>query len=242
GSTAALAVLPCGTANVWAREAFVPRDPQRALALVANGRRARIDLGEATIGDGVPRRFLLMCGAGLDAAVVAAVEARPRLKRALGRLSFLAAGAPVLAGAQANAVSLTHDRGHIERSLLLAVAGNTRLYGGMVQLTDGARIDDGQLDVVTFSANDSPALLRALRYAALGATALRGGLATRSAPGVDYLRTRQLSITPERALAIHADGEAIGIARADAPLHLRALPQALTVVIGRQPNSLLGER
>jgi len=243
GSAAALAVVPTGTANVWAREAFVSRDPRCALALIAHGRRVRVDLGELAIGDGAPRRFLLMCGAGIDAAVVRAVEARPRLKRALGRGAFVIAGAACAARLRATPATVARDGVTERHSLVLAVAGNTRLYGGVVQLAHAARIDDGLLDLVTFStrAPERALLARRLRHVALLAAAARGGLAGRTVRGVDYRRAEAIVITPTGPLAVQADGEFVGTASPDAPLRLRALPGALTVVIAARANPLLGE-
>jgi diacylglycerol kinase (ATP) len=45
GSETALAVIRGGTANVWAKEAGIPRDPLAAVRLVSEGRRRRMDLG-----------------------------------------------------------------------------------------------------------------------------------------------------------------------------------------------------
>ena len=45
GSDTALAVVRGGTANVWAKEVGVPRDPLSAVRLVSEGRRRRMDLG-----------------------------------------------------------------------------------------------------------------------------------------------------------------------------------------------------
>src|SRR5262245_17261226 len=47
GSEAALAVLPGGTANVWAKEAGIPKDPAKAMRIVLEGERKRVDLGIA---------------------------------------------------------------------------------------------------------------------------------------------------------------------------------------------------
>src|SRR5437588_6434197 len=66
GTETALAVLPGGTANVWAKEIGVRKDPLAAMRQMLTGERRRIDLGRA--GD---RYFLLMAGIGLDGAVVA---------------------------------------------------------------------------------------------------------------------------------------------------------------------------
>jgi diacylglycerol kinase (ATP) len=68
GSQTALAVLPGGTVNVWAREVGIPLDPVRALQLLWEGQRRWIDLGRA--GE---RYFLLMAGIGFDADVAAQV-------------------------------------------------------------------------------------------------------------------------------------------------------------------------
>ena len=241
GGQSALAVVPAGTANSWAREAFVPRDPQRALALIRYGRRARVDVGEATIGDGPPRHFLLMCGTGIDADVVAAVEARPALKRRLGRVAFVAVGATLAAQLSAVPAMITLDGATTRRALVLALAGNTRLYGGVVRLADAARMDDGRLDIVTFSGSEGSAHSRHVRHAALFARALRGGLSRATMPGIDYRQAAVSTITPQRAMAVQADGEFIGVCGPDAPLRMTVLPRVLTIVIAQRGNPLLRE-
>src|SRR5207248_10029078 len=47
GTHTALAVLPAGTVNVWAREVGIPPDPAKALNLLWDGERRWIDLGRA---------------------------------------------------------------------------------------------------------------------------------------------------------------------------------------------------
>jgi diacylglycerol kinase family enzyme len=80
GTTTALAPLPGGSTNVFARSIGVAYDPvQAAEHLVTSLARAsfrRIGLG---VADG--RRFLFHAGLGLDAAVIAQVERRSFLKR-----------------------------------------------------------------------------------------------------------------------------------------------------------------
>ncbi|MEX2032416.1 MAG: diacylglycerol kinase family protein, partial [Dehalococcoidia bacterium] len=120
-------LVPAGTANVWAREAAIPFDPARALGLLETGREVRVDLGVATVG-GVQRRFLLMCGVGLDAAVVEAVERSPRLKRRLAQGAFLVAGARAPWSEQPVLAVVEVDGESTRRAVVLAVAGNTRLY------------------------------------------------------------------------------------------------------------------
>lgn len=80
GSATALAPLPGGSTNVFARSIGVPYDPvqaaERLVVSLARGNFRRIGLG---VADG--RRFLFHAGLGLDAAVIGQVERRSFLKR-----------------------------------------------------------------------------------------------------------------------------------------------------------------
>src|SRR5437868_9627127 len=65
GTATALAVLPGGTANVWAKEIGVSKDPLTPMHQMLSGDRRRIGLGRA--GD---RYVLLIAGIGLDGPIV----------------------------------------------------------------------------------------------------------------------------------------------------------------------------
>jgi diacylglycerol kinase family enzyme len=92
GSDTALAVVPGGSTNVFARALGLPRDALGAANKLVDAARAE---RRAVIGAGRlnGRLFLANAGAGFDAAVLADVEAHPRLKRSLGPLWFAAATA-----------------------------------------------------------------------------------------------------------------------------------------------------
>jgi diacylglycerol kinase family enzyme len=79
-SATALAALPGGSTNVFARSIGVAYDPVEAAeqlhASLARGSYRRIGLGVAS-----GRRFLFHCGLGLDAAVISQVERGSFLKR-----------------------------------------------------------------------------------------------------------------------------------------------------------------
>ena len=241
GSRTALGVVPAGTANVWAREAGVPRGTRRALAFLAAARSARVDLGsvafegdgssgsDAASNDAPARRFLMMCSAGLDADIVRLVGAGGWRKRLLGPGWYAARGAVAGARARPARARIEVDDVPIERELLMAVAGNTRLYGGVARLTGAARADDGLLDLAAFS---GAGLARRLR---LTARAARGGLDRRSGDGVDYLRGARIRIAADRPLAVQADGELVG----ETPVTLTVEPRALTVLLAPGPNPLL---
>jgi diacylglycerol kinase family enzyme len=87
GTGTPLTCLPGGRANVYCRMLGIPADvidaTEHLLGLAAHWRPRRVDLGR------VDRRFFLFsAGVGLDASVVARVDARPRLKARLGEYYY----------------------------------------------------------------------------------------------------------------------------------------------------------
>jgi diacylglycerol kinase family enzyme len=88
GTETALATLPGGSTNVFARTLGVAQDPVEAtgelLSALARGSRRRIGLGSVN-----GRYFLLHVGMGFDAAVVSQVERRAALKRYAGHPLFV---------------------------------------------------------------------------------------------------------------------------------------------------------
>jgi diacylglycerol kinase family enzyme len=90
GTDTALAPLPGGSTNVYARTIGVERDPIDATAqlLGALDRRSFRRIGLGRVGD---RYFLFHCGIGFDAAVVEQVERRSAFKRYAAHPLFVVA-------------------------------------------------------------------------------------------------------------------------------------------------------
>ncbi|MPZ47887.1 MAG: YegS/Rv2252/BmrU family lipid kinase [Dehalococcoidia bacterium] len=212
GSQSAVALIRGGTGDVFAKEIGMPKTPEQALRLLAEGERRRFDLGIA--GE---RYFLLMAGVGLDAGVVRRVPGRP--KRFLGTASYVLWGALELGRYRSRPVQLRLNgeqdwEGHLYWLLL----GNTRSYGGVIDITSEALADDGLLDAYVFSGRGLPWLAR---------TGIR--LAMRrhdGADGVSFQRLRELDVlTP--GLEVQADGEFFG----ETPMRFGVAPRAVEVVI-----------
>jgi diacylglycerol kinase family enzyme len=91
GSRCALAALPGGSTNVFARTIGLPNDPIEAtgqlLDALDSGHIRRVGLGTVN-----GRYFLFHVGIGFDAAVVAQVERRANLKRYAGHPLFVYSG------------------------------------------------------------------------------------------------------------------------------------------------------
>jgi diacylglycerol kinase family enzyme len=96
GTATAMAVLPGGSTNVFARTIGVPNNLTKAVTqlrtLLDAGAIRRMPLGVVN-----GRRFLFHVGLGFDAAVVEQVERRPVLKHKLGQAAFFYATMTTLA-------------------------------------------------------------------------------------------------------------------------------------------------
>jgi diacylglycerol kinase family enzyme len=116
---------------------------------------------------------------------------------------------------------LNLDGRSLRRRLLFVVVGNTRLYGGVVNITHRAVADDGLLDVCLFGGQGvGEKLLHALRIAT--------GSHTRH-PTVEYYRVRRFSLVTRPRLAVQVDGDTIG----STPMTFEACPRALKVIVPR---------
>jgi YegS/Rv2252/BmrU family lipid kinase len=215
GTETALAAFPAGTVNVWAREVGIPADPVRAVSLLWEGDVRRIDLGRA--GD---TYFLLMAGIGFDADVAAQVT-RPE-KRRWGPLAYLGRGIVTAARWPRQRMWLRLDGRALRRRLLFVVVGNTRLYGGVVNITHRAVADDGLLDVCLFGGQGlAEKVWHFLRVATRSHT---------RHPTVEYYRVRRFTLVTRPRAAVQVDGDSIG----QTPMVFEAVPKALKVVVPRR--------
>jgi diacylglycerol kinase (ATP) len=231
GSETALAPLPLGTMNVWARELRLPLQPRAAAAAILNWRPRRIDLGRA---DG--RYFLLMAGIGFDAAITADVRADE--KRRLGALAYVLRGIVQTLRVRGSRVRLLIDGRATRGRVLMVVIGNTQLYGGLVKITHRASIDDGMLDVAVFKGDNGLSVLWRLfailrrRYS--------------DDPEIAYYRARSIQVLARPRLPVQVDGDSIGMT----PMHFEVAPGALLAMLPpdlpedlvQQPAQPLGRR
>lgn len=229
GTRTALAPLPLGTMNVWARELRLPMQPRAAAEAVLAWRPRPIDLGRAN-----ERYFLLMAGIGFDAAITAGI--RPDEKRRLGALAYVLRGIKQTLRVRGARARLVIDGKPTSGRVLMVVIGNSQLYGGLVKITPRAIIDDGMLDVAVFKGDNGLSAVRRLiailrrRYSA--------------DPEIAYYRARSVQITARPHLPVQVDGDPIGatpMTFAIAPGALQALlPAHLPDDLVQQPARAAG--
>jgi diacylglycerol kinase (ATP) len=214
---AALAVLPGGTVNVWATELGVEEGEADVARRIAAGHRRTIDLGRVN-----DRYFLMMASAGFDAeanATVAENAPLKRIKRRAGALAYALATIVTLRRFRGRRVSLDIDGQSIRRQALMVIIGNTRLYGGIAEITYQASADDGLLDVCVLAGQGPLDLLR--RFVAV---LLRRH---RADPQIDYRKAHRIILDPAYPMRLQADGEDIGTT----PATFQVLPDALDVIV-----------
>jgi diacylglycerol kinase family enzyme len=185
---------------------------EKAAEMLAGSEPEKIAIGKVT-GSGVSSRyFLLMCGAGLDAAIVYEVSAG--LKAAAGKLAYWLAG---LAQFRRNVAGMQLNVDGEPVHCGFALISRIRNYGGDLEIASGASLRRADFEVVTFG-GASP-----LRYAwyMLGVAVRRvqkmSGVQTRRATRVEIL-------TPAPS---QVDGEYYG----HEPLKVEAIPDALMLLI-----------
>ena len=85
GTKVPVAIVPAGTANLFATNLGIPQDIRQAVAIGLRGERRRLDVGRFN-----GERFGVMAGAGFDAAMIH--DADGGLKDRLGRVAYVWTG------------------------------------------------------------------------------------------------------------------------------------------------------
>jgi diacylglycerol kinase (ATP) len=211
----ALAVWPCGTANVLAEELRLPRNPEALANLIADNRTHTISVGRAMKPEtGWQRYFLLMAGIGLDATIVHGVDLK--LKRLTGIGAYLASGIEYLA--RFPLTPFTIDFNGQRHESTFAVIANAAHYAVWFRITPKARMDDDKLDICSFN---SRSRLAYLGYAFLS----MAGRHTRRS-GVVYQEVGRVNANSNEAALVQLDGDVVG----RLPMQFEIVPQALRII------------
>ncbi|HET9061041.1 MAG TPA: diacylglycerol kinase family protein [Acidimicrobiales bacterium] len=227
GSATALAVVPGGSTNVFARTIGAANDPLEAtaqvIAALGAGSVRRVGLGQAN-----GRYFLFHAGIGFDAAVVAKVEKMAVLKRYAGPAVFLAATASTLArrystrGPRFDISSGDFSATQSPFAICLNTSPYTFLGPRPVRVAPGTTLD-GPLSLVAFEDLRLPTLAP-MAWAALSHQGAGSGVSQRAhvIAGVHEVR-----VGAARPVDYQLDGDHIGYA---SNIDLRWEPDALDLV------------
>jgi diacylglycerol kinase (ATP) len=214
GTPLALAVIPTGSGNGFARHIGFPLDPRKTIAACRDASVVAIDTAEV---NGEP--FIGVMGIGFDAFVAHRFEEEAQR----GLLTYMRAGVRSLIGFKPEDYELTIDSETIrERAIVVAVA-NTAQYGNNARIAPHASVRDGLLDVVIIR-RASPILI----------VRLFAGTLDRSR-AVFTRRSAEVTIQRHAAGDAHLDGEPLTLPR---ELQVRVRPRSLNVLVPANAESI----
>lgn len=211
-----LGLLPLGSMLNLPRSLGIPRDLDRAAALLREGRTIGLDVGLATTARD-QSYFFEAAGVGFDVPLFAyAVQIdRGRVRYVLPMLRSFLRYRP------RRACLVLDDRAFEARNTLMVSVALSPFTGLRLTVAPDARLDDHRFDVVIRRAHDRLEVVRHMAALLFGSPAYRAGTGTLRARCVEV---RQAS----RPMAVHADGETIG----RTPVEFRLLPAAIPVIAG----------
>ncbi|MFF0549878.1 diacylglycerol/lipid kinase family protein [Streptomyces sp. NPDC004311] len=241
GTGVPLALVPCGTGNLLARNLGLPTDPATALDEALDGDDFGIDVGRVE-GDGLAAgRFTVMAGAGFDAAMVR--DASPALKSRLGWPAYALSAARHL-GDPRMRVTLRIDGGRrIRRRARMVVIGNVGTLQAGVELLPRARPDSGRLEVVLFAPQGPAGWLAAAahlasrlvrRPAATAGPVASDGRVSAAAGSLEYFAATRVEVRFARPQSREVDGDAVGEGTG---LTVTVEPGALRMRLPRPPGA-----
>jgi len=206
----ALGIVPSGSGNGLARELKIRSRPEHAIADAMRASPRLIDAGE--LGG---RLFVNLAGLGFDAHVAACFDRDATGRRGLRTYARLTARE--IFRYQAGTYCVDGDT--VDRALLVTIANSGQIGNG-ARVAPSARLDDGLLDLVIFQERTRVGAIATIpRFFTGGFERLRG---------VTVRKIERISITADRPIPFHVDGEPV---EGGTVLEGRVLPSALRVAV-----------
>ncbi len=191
GSDATMAIVPAGTANLFASNLGIPKSINDAVKVGLRGERRRLDVGRMN-----GERFAVMAGVGFDALVIRA--ATTHMKHVLGRSAYVWAAAKNLRTKPFEAEIEVDGTEWYEGPASLVLFGNVGEAFAGVKAFDDASPDDGLLEIGVGSADGIVQWGRTLARSALS-TAIKS-------PFVHVTKGRSIEVKLDRKVLYELDG------------------------------------
>lgn len=214
GTTTALAVIPAGSGNGFARHFDIPLSPEKAARSLSAGIRQRIDVGFTN-----NHPFFVNCGLAWDAQIAEEFEKSP----VRGILPYVFAGIYKYFTYEPQVFRLVVDDNElvVDKPLVLTIA-NLTMYGGGAVIAPDACHNDGVLELVIVEKRDPVLLLREIHRLFDGTV--------KESPLVETRKLRRMLVSRERPDPIEVDGELL---EAPEEFTVEVRPAALEVIVPR---------
>ena len=213
GSPVAIAIIPAGTANLFASNLGIPKDVSAAVKVGLRGCRQTVDLGRIN-----GEHFGVMAGAGMDAVMIR--DADGPLKQRLGRAAyFVTAARSVGLRRVATRVRLDGDKWFEGKASCVLIANVGKIMGNVAVFPE-ADPADGILELGIVTANSRWQWMRTLARTAAGKAA--------GSPFVEVARGHKIDVRFSRPVPYELDGGSRKKARR---LRVAVRPAAVTVCV-----------
>jgi YegS/Rv2252/BmrU family lipid kinase len=213
GSGATLAIVPAGTANLFATNLGIPKDIAEAVEIGLRGRKRTLDVGKLN-----GERFAVMAGAGLDARMIE--DADGGLKDRFGRLAYIWTASKNLRTEPFGATIEVNGELWYDGPATCILLGNVGSLFGGVQAFDDASPEDGLLEIGVTNAEGLGQWARTVARTAVGTT-------TKS-PFVQTTKAKKVTAKLDRKVPYELDG---GDRKKVKKLKARIDPGAITVAV-----------
>lgn len=211
GSDARLAVIPAGTANLFASNLGIPDDIAEAVDVGLNGTERTLDVGKMN-----GERFAVMAGAGLDARMIRDADAGPKDK--FGRLAYIwAASKNLRMEPFKTRIEVNGDLWYKGDASCLLVGNFGALFGG-IEAFENAQPDDGELEIGVTQAESLGQWARTIARTAVGSAG--------QSPFVQVTKAKRIDVEFNRKVLYELDG---GDRDEVKRLKVKVEPDAITV-------------
>ena len=211
-----LGIVPAGSGNGLARQLSVSAEPAMAIRRAIGAAPRRIDVGELD-----DRLFVNVAGIGFDAHV--AWKFNDAASRRRGLVTYAAIAGRALMNYEPATYTirteLEGERCAPVRAVLVTVANSSEFGNGAI-IAPGAKIDDGELDLVVIEEHSRLNTIIQLPR-------LFQGTVDR-AKGCSIRRIKRATIESDRPMVYHVDGEPV---QGGLSLRVRIHPLALYVAV-----------
>ena len=219
-----LAVLPAGSANDWTRMYRIPKDYDKAIETVLEGRTvmqdvARVEYSQAGVRNS--RYMVNVAGVGLDANICLRCNAS-KDKGKSGDLAYVKAAFKALVSRTSTPTKVVVDGRSFFSGKMFSLAFGIGKYsgGGMMQVPD-AVADDGLVNVMVARK------VSKIKFLLLFKQLFKGTIYR--IREVSHTTASRVCVISRKSDRVEIDGEVVGTT----PMNLEVLPRALRVVVGR---------
>jgi YegS/Rv2252/BmrU family lipid kinase len=213
GSTAAVAIVPAGTANLLASNLGIPHDLAEAVRIGFHGRRRRLDLGRMN-----GEHFAVMAGAGFDGELIR--DADRKLKGRLGKLAYIGTGLRHMGDTAVPTKIRIDGTKWFDDTASCVLLGNVGRITGGIPAFDDAQPDDGWLEVGVATAQGALQWARTLGRMAAGRS--------EESPFVRVTRAKTVEVKLAKPMTYELDGGARDTTKR---LKARVVPAAITICV-----------